>query len=368
MRNALVLGACSGAMAFMGATAHAQSANPVTIYGFVNANVETVEAKGAGGGIPARSRVSNNLTVLGFKGTEDLGGGIKALFQLETPFPVDSESSAFATRDSGVGFITPGGTVILGRWMTPFKYGTNFVIDPFANNTIAGINGIMGNGFGQGGNGAPTSSFDRRQANTVQYWSPNIGGFNARLMYGANEERSATTNPDMWSALVSYVNGPLYAALACERHNSYFAAGTTDEACRVAGTYSLGGLSLRGSYEQLQFQPTTSTEVKRKAWFLGAIYTAGRHVVRFSYVDALKSTGNATVAVGGIGAPGGDTAARQVVLSYAYALSKRTEVYAFGVKIDNGRNAVYNVPTNPLIGLAAGQDPQGIGIGMKIIF
>ena len=46
MRTALVLVACSGAMVFVGATAHAQSVSPVTIYGFVNANVETVEAKG----------------------------------------------------------------------------------------------------------------------------------------------------------------------------------------------------------------------------------------------------------------------------------------------------------------------------------
>ena len=48
--------------------------------------------------------------------------------------------------------------------------------------------------------------------------------------------------------------------------------------------------------------------------------------------------------------------------------SSAIDAYAFGVKIDNGRNAVYNVPTNPLIGLAVGQDPQGIGIGTKIIF
>jgi predicted porin len=243
-----------------------------------------------------------------------------------------------------------------------------FLIDPFANNTIAGINGIMGNGFGQGGNAAAISSFDRRQNNSAQYWSPKFGGFSARLMYGVNEEKTATSNPNMWSALATYDKGPLYAALACERHNSYFAAGTTDEACRIAGAYSIGGLRLRGSYEQLQFQPKPGTEVKRKAWFLGATYAYGHHFIRASYIDALKSTGNATVAVGGIGAPGGDTAAKQYVLSYAYAFSKRTEVYVFGVKIDNGRNAVYNVPTNPLIGLVAGQDPQGFGIGTKVIF
>ncbi len=348
--------------------AHAEGTDAVALYGFVNADVESVKASGSGGGIPQFNRVSNNLTVLGVRGTENLGGGVKAMFQLETSFPVDAPPAFFGGRDSAVGLITPAGTVLAGMWMTPFKYGTNYLIDPFANNTIAGINGIMGNGFALGANAQAQQSFDRRQMNSVQYWTPVFGGASARVMYGANEEKAAGRNPQMWSALVSYNGGPVYAAVACERHDDYFATGTRDDACRVAAIYTLGGLRLRGSYERLRYEPTTSTHVQRNAWMLGATYEFGRSIVRASYVNAARSSGNAKSAVGGIGVPGGDTGAKQVTLSYGYLFSKRTEVYVFYVRIDNGSNAIYNVPTNPLPGLAAGLDPQGYGVGMKVVF
>jgi predicted porin len=368
MKRGFAFAACCALSAVFANAARAADGDPVTLYGFVNADVESVKATGSGGGIPQYTRVSNNLTVLGFRGTENLGGGLKAMFQLETSFPVDTPPAFFGGRDSGMGLITPGGTVIAGMWMTPFKYGTNFLVDPFANNTIAGINGIMGNGFALGGNATATSSFDRRQLNSLQYWSPALAGFSARLMYGANEEKAAGRNPQMWSGLVAYSAGPVYAAFACERHDDYFATGTRDQACRAAGIYTIGGLRLRGSYERLRYEPSVSTHVQRNAWMLGATYEAGPHVVRVSYVNALASTGDAKAAVGGIGAPGGDTSAKQMTLSYGYAFSKRTEVYVFYVRIDNGGNAIYNLPTNPLAGLAAGQDPQGYGIGMKVLF
>lgn len=346
----------------------ARAEDTVSLYGFVNADVESVRATGTNGGIPRFDRVSNNLTVLGVKGTESVGNGMKAIFQLETSFPVDVPAATIGGRDSGVGLATPYGTVIAGMWMTPFKYGTNFLVDPFANNTIAGSNGIMGNGFALGANAQAAQSFDRRQMNSVQYWSPVVGGLSARVMWGANEERVPRRNPQMWSGLVSYSGGPVYAAFACERHDDYFAAGTRDDACRIAGIYTIGGLKLRGSYERLRYEPTTATQVQRNAWMLAGSYEFGRHILRATYIDAQKSTGNAKVAVGGIGAPGGDTAAKQLMLSYAYAFTKRTELYVFWVRIDNGANAAYNLPTNPIPGLTAGQDPQGAGVGMKMFF
>jgi predicted porin len=347
----------------------AEEMDAVSLYGYVNGDVESVKATGKGGGLPQMERVSNNLTVLGVKGTESLGHGVKAMFQLETSFPIDVAATSFGGRDAGVGLIAPAGTVIAGMWMTPFKYGTNFLVDPFNNNTIAAANGIMGNGFALGANAQAPQSFDRRQMNSVQYWSPVVGGFSARLMYGANEEKGAGRNPRMASELLTYVQGPVYAAFACEQHDDYFAAGTRDTACRIAGIYTVvQGLKLRASYERLRFEPSVATNVQRNAWMLGMTYEAAPHVLRATYVHALASTGNAKVAVGGIGAPGGDTAAKQLTLSYAYAFSRRTELYIFYVRIDNGLDAIYNLSTNPLAGLTAGQDPQGYGVGLRIFY
>lgn len=81
---ALAVAAASVAPAAM-----AQTANPVTLYGRVYVMFESVEAKGGASPVVRRNRVSDQSSLLGVRGTEDLGGGLKAFFQLETAFKPD---------------------------------------------------------------------------------------------------------------------------------------------------------------------------------------------------------------------------------------------------------------------------------------
>src|SRR5450631_3707362 len=95
--------------------AMAQTANPVTLYGRVYVTLESVEADGPAGtaSLARRNRVSDEVSYLGVRGTEDLGGGLKAFFQLETAFKADQNDSAFAARNSGVGLQGNWGSVLL---------------------------------------------------------------------------------------------------------------------------------------------------------------------------------------------------------------------------------------------------------------
>ena len=74
--------------------------------------------------------LTEQLSLLGVRGTEDLGGGLKAFFQLETAFKPDQNDTGFAARNSGVGLQGAWGSVLLGRWHTPYKVTVDNV-DPF---------------------------------------------------------------------------------------------------------------------------------------------------------------------------------------------------------------------------------------------
>lgn len=342
----------------------------VQIYGTFNSDLENVQARGARGGIPNQWRVSSNLSNIGFRGSEDLGGGLKAIFQLESAISLDTGGGNLGGRNSNVGLTSNRlGTIFYGIWETPYKTATSVPLDPFFTNTIAGGNSIMGNGFGQGANGAAPQSFDRRQFNSVAYWTPNWNGFFARIQWGTEAQAGtlATTDSNLVSASFAYENGPLYVVLAGENHYEYFGPDTNDYGIKGGIGYTIGPARLRGIVEYLRFEPTSGTDVSRLAWQLGLTYNIGRGQIRAFYIRANNSSGNATVSLGGIGSPtsGLETSANQVSLGYGYSLSKRTELYLIATYLSNGAGATYNLSTNPIAGLTQGQHPMGYGLGIR---
>src|SRR4029077_2370081 len=113
---------------------------------------------------------------LGFRGTEDLGAGLRAFFQIESAVNIDDGSSSgfWASRNSGVGLQGNWGQFIVGQWDSPYKVSTSR-IDPTGNTGIGAYTGILGGTgsitAGQGGtNFSQRASFDRRISNVVQYW------------------------------------------------------------------------------------------------------------------------------------------------------------------------------------------------------
>ena len=330
----------------------------VTIYGFLKVDTETVQAAGV-----RTQRVSNNLSVLGFRGTEDLGGGMQALFQIEMPVAVDTGGGGDFTRNTAVGLRGGFGQVMLGIWESPYRFVSVYAIDPFTAGIFAS-NGIMGNGFTTAANAIAPASFDRRQKNLLQYFTPEYQGWNARIAISAREEAGGGSNPGMASGLVTYENGPLYLAYGVEQHKDYFAAGTTDIGRKIGAAYSIGNTRLRAAWEYLRYEPTATTHLRRNAMQLAATHTSGRHILRASATKAFNARGNATVSVGGIVRPGEDSGAMQYTVGYGYTLSKRSELWTAYTRVRNERNAAYNLSANPITGLSAGQDPSGLGLGI----
>ncbi len=194
--------------------------------------------------IANQAGVSSNSSNIGFRGSEDLGGGLKAIFQVESNVFVDgagTTSGFWASRNSNVGLAGNWGTVFYGNWDTPYKFIT-LKVDPFWATSAASFNGLYGSpGFNVGSPTASTATltgatlttlgtdaaFDRRQGNSVQYWTPNFAGFSGRLFYSPGEgkqnyaldatavtgPRTAQLDPWMWGASLQYDNGPIYAAL-----------------------------------------------------------------------------------------------------------------------------------------------------------
>ena len=348
--------------------AMAQTANPVTLYGKVYLTYESVEA---GGGTPAqndntkrRSRVEDQASRLGVRGTEDLGGGLKAVFQLETAFrpeqnatvPGGATTNTFATRNSGVGLQGGWGTVMLGRWDTPFKMATG-TIDPFGDVTVGGFKTVM-NDQGQ---------FDRRDQNVVQYWSPTfMGGVAVKLMAQMNENKTAASDPKDYGGSIVYAGGPLYLMYAYEQHKdqvgnpgaSATSAGKKEVGHALGGTFRFGGFLFGTLFEKFK----KSDRTDQKAWMGNIVWTMGNNQIIYQY-----ATGKDGFAPGAV-----QLDCKSNVFGWQYNFSKRTFLLAQYASVKND-NTVSNCGNNTFnagtpFTISAGQDPKGFTLGLSHVF
>jgi len=359
----------------------------VTLYGTLNVDFENVKAEGCTTIAPAtscvdlkqRNRVSSNSSNIGFRGVEPLMPGLDAWFQVESSVGIDTgaASGTWASRNSGVGLKGNFGSVVLGQWDSPYKVSTGR-LDVFGNTTIGAYTAIMGgNGSFTAANGGATTatraSFDRRVSNTVQYWTPNLGGFSGRFAYGANEEKSSPPasglNPSLFSVSGSYDNGPLYLTLAYEEHKDFgtlVAVTTTgqgkDQGWKTGGSYDFANLVKVGLiYEELKYKSDVAgaalTERKVKNGFATVTFHPGPHAISLNYgkrfdVDDTPTTAGNT----------GDLEAQFWAVRYAYSFSKRTELWVAYSKVDNERAAQQDFGNNG-ISPSLGADPEGLGVG-----
>src|SRR5258706_4686599 len=251
MNKKLIAVAAAGAC--VAPAAMAQTANPVTLYGIVYATIESVEATGGATPIVRRNRVTDQASRLGVRGTEDLGGGLSAFFQLETAFKPDQNDTTFAARNSAVGLQGGWGSLLLGRWDTPFKVVTGNM-DPFGDVTLGGLSAAM---QGRGLVGAVASNqFDRRDQNVIQYWTPAWAGISVRASYSVNETRTAAANPQRWSGSIAYTAGPLYLAYTSDemKDNPYTSAALLKKQTgdAVMGAFTFGPVKFGLLYEEFK--------------------------------------------------------------------------------------------------------------------
>ncbi len=350
------------AAAFAAPAAMAQSANPVTLYGRIFGSIQAVDATGAKR-VDRRTRLEDESSLLGVRGTENLGAGLKAFFQLETVFRIDQNTSTFAARNSGVGLQGGFGQVLLGRWDSPYKYAT-YAADPWALLTLAGDNNIL----------QDNGNFGRREQNVVQYWSPRFAGVEVRLAGTANEGKTSTAcgsstlagscNPHDMGASITYNRGALYLVYAYEQHKDPNATLNKEEGNALGGSFRFGPVKIGALYEEFKRNANTSanSRSKTKSWMGNVVWTLGNNQFIYQY---MQSKDGQTKANRDLGVEEPDCKSNS--LGYQYNFSKRTFVLAQYTKVDNNSVASCNFGANRLA-ISAGQDPQGASLGIRHIF
>jgi predicted porin len=318
MKKSLVALALFGAFASV-----AQAQSSVVIYGALDAGFShTSVSTGAAPQNKIGAIGDNNK--LGFKGVEDLGNGLKALFQLEMRFLSDTgtnEGTAAAPRplfqgESRVGLQGAFGTVRLGRGKTAFV-DSSAAFEPWsgAGNSGAGFQSVITvAGFNSDPlNGVTTANSQNRISNAAFYNTPVFSGFQANASVGTKEDGITTdalvATAVPFSTSATYNQGIVGAMLAYERN------ATDDKVWSVAGSVTpITALKLMASYTRQNAEPTGATGDDQKAWLLGANYTMG--------------AGKFLAGYGQLKADDVDAKIKKASVGYQYSLSKRTYVFA----------------------------------------
>lgn len=355
-----------GALALAACAPGAQGQTHVQLYGRLNVSAEYVKASAtADGPRLSQQRLANNRSVIGFRGSEDLGGGVSAIFQVEGTLSPDSGAGELARRDTRVGLDGGYGTLFAGHWATAYNTATAS-LDPFYP-TTAGYMSIIGNGAGAAvDNVSNLSSFDRRQANSVHYWSRPWKGMVLRLTHGLAEERPASgAKPSLTSLAAVYEQGPWYATLAYERHHEYQGPGLRDSGAKLAVARRFGDTRVALLAERLEYA-LAGGNLDRNAFYVSVSHQMGAHGLRLGVARAGDGKGARGNRIGFIrGGP--DTGATHVTLGYDYALSKRSALYAYVTHLDNEEDGGYDFAINSL-GAAPGATLRGAALGLRHSF
>ena len=321
-----------------------------------------------------------NSSRIGFRGTEDLGGGLAASFWLEAPISNDDGQQGIATfaRRSTVSLSGGFGEVRLGRDYTP-TFWNDTVFDPFGTNGV-GTNLVSTANSAFGGFGTPAastapftnvgSSNYARASNSIGYYlPPNLGGFYGQLQYALAEKTKydsgvftpPAANTQRQGRYIGgrfgYANAGLDVALAYGSStvgDNYFAGTTTKvNTLNLGASYDFGPVKLFGELSQAKQKTdfdsefiagsASATSTKLNGWLLGVTVPVGAGLIRAAY-SGVRYENDALL---------DDPKANKLALGYVHNLSKRTALYATIARISNKDRAGLTVG-GPVFYSAAG--------------
>ena len=331
----------------------------VTIYGIMDAGFVR-ETGGKAGGVSKMSAGVANASRIGFRGTEDLGGGLSAVFLLESGIKGDTGESdvsgSIFQRQSYVGLASKSaGTLTLGRQYTPWYKALAEVGDPFQ----AGLSGSAKNLF-------PANGANVRASNSVIYKTPEYNGLTADVFYAFGEQKGSATGRQV-SLGLSYQNGPLNARLAYNnRNHDVVVANVVQDRdigrntllavnfdFKVVKAYAMYGINKglnsatlpnAAAYTAVAVTPSSDS----RNMLLGAtmpVSPLGSLVASWSSVNDKQAA---------------NRDADQYAIGYLHSLSKRTTAYMSYGKIQNKNGASYTVGNNAESG--SGDAAYNVGV------
>ncbi len=347
------------ALAVLAAAGTASAQSSVTLFGIVDATLQVGR-----GSLTDKTQLASsgyNASRVGFRGTEDLGGGLSASFWLEASLSNDNgtggatntnnqaSGGALAgmaggqglvfSRRSTIGLAGAWGEVRLGRDVTP-QYWNLGMYDPFGN---------VGVGATQMLTSIITGVTSLRASNSIGYYLPGkLGGFYGQGMYylGENNEAGLATDDDGrgMGVRVGYAKGPFDVAVATSR--TEYAAGDVRQS-NIGGSWDLGVVRAMAILSR-----DKNGTVDAKGWMIGGLVPVGAGTIRASY--SVYETDAA-----------GEPESRKLALGYAHNLSKRTILYTNLARVKNsgGARAALGGSTT-----AANASSTGLDIGVRHSF
>jgi predicted porin len=343
------------ALAVLGAFGHASAQTNVVLYGIADVGIGMADTD-----VPGSDNAANvfsgvqSSSRFGIRGSEDLGNGLKATFNIESGVDWDdgdaSNGSQFWARRAVVGIAGGFGEIRLGRDYTP-GYSAAGTTD------VMGL-GLFGNWLAFGSNGGITS----RASNGLHYTSPNWGGFTLRAMYATGEADDVTRpsgDGDLYGLSGVYSNGALtvqayYQALEFE--NDAFGTDSTDQ-YGVGAQYRFGGFRVALNYGMADTELPGGGSVEHQALGLGVGVKLGVGEVLFNYIAQELDVA-------------GDPEAESFGIAYVHPLSKRTNLYASYGQLDNesGADFALRSAASGIGGGVANTTPRAFAVGIRHMF
>ena len=306
------------ALAVLAASGAAMAQSSVSLFGIVDAGIGYVNNATPAGGNKWGVGTSGNATSrLGFRGVEDLGGGLKAGFWLEGEiFADDGNAGGFNfRRRSTVGLEGNFGELRIGRDLVS-GYNKTSSYDLFGQTGIGQFSAWRNwDGAANGINAGDENGI--RANNLISYYTPNFNGFKAGISYAFDEVQGASNAGRYAGGNISYDNGPISVALSYDRLDIASAArGLGDrDAVTLAASYNFGVAKIIGIAQQQEYSYDAAgvADRKYKNYALGVaapVGGAGEVKLQYARYDQI-----------------GDAEADQLSLGYVHNLSKRTAVY-----------------------------------------
>jgi predicted porin len=411
MNKKLVAVAIAGLLA--APLAQAQTAN-VTLYGRANMNMAFVNggqtSAAAGNTNPTVFRVDSNSSRFGIRGTESLGGGLNAIFQIENgSINMSSTGGVLGGRDTFLGLSGSWGTFKMGFFSAPYDDITIIQGSSTLNTGILSTGSLWAQATQDpsgaiNGTTSTGGGFDSRLANSIRYDSPTWSGFSFSGQF-ATAERSATagttpvalptptsnigglpvgfgqaagannntsggtsSNSNSQSYIVRYINGPFTGLFGYEYHNNLrgpINANLDDSAWSIAAQWQFSGFNIGGVFEKLDYDATRTTDLTRHYWQINSTINIGANGELYVMYGSAGDGGGSAVNGTKIGQliKGDNTGANTWQVAYTHALSKRTKLFTGYVKVNNDDLANYSFGGNGY-SVRAGASPGGFTAGM----
>ena len=327
----------------------------VSIYGRAHVSVDFLDD----GADYSETNLSSNSSRLDFKGDHEINPNLTAFFQIEQEInfssgSVDSNGQNFATRDTFVGLKGNFGSARMGRFDSPFK-------------VARGPANLFGDQLGDMRNltRVGNARFDERYENTVEYTTPNMGGFFGVLGYSVQEGTTKDDNLDesVISGSLNYAGDALEAALAYESADEDTTRGERD-GVRAAAAYKItDGFKLVGFYQTIDYTNPAATQLVQDS-LSGDTFGLGGEL-KVGSATALKAMWMTR------DSDADNYDADMLTVGIEHKLDKAVRVYANYAMVDNDDNVAltpWSQARSASPAGAAGEEASGFSVGLRYDF